>query len=372
MSRTAGEDTLITCTSCSYSANSELATSRPPPAATSISLDNVTAIPFDSPSTNSLVAVILPSNRTVNDVKLAKHVADAKPIDSTQGSRELDSWDSLSIIVDESAAGLDAHDVHSLLTGMLASLISTSTSGDGTPSSTVPLETTPESVWPAPPSYVVADVRVVDPSLGDTCRKCASPLRATKAIEVGHTFVLGTKYSEALDARFFAADQKAVPFEMGCYGIGVSRLVAAIADKCVVDGGRGGGGIAWPPSVAPWKVAIVPVSSERTTAAAEAETPQRRDIRPLVDALVARGVAEDDIVFDDRPDLSFGRRIKDIELVGYPAVLVLGKQWQTEGLVEVQMRRAMDAGKEVTKRAVNVEEAADSVVANLRATSTAT
>jgi prolyl-tRNA synthetase len=293
----------------------------------------------------------------VNHLKLLKHVPDARRITPTQGTRELDSWDSLTVLIDESAASLEAEDVHSLVTDMLASLISTDGDSHDAAESSIPLETSPESIWPEPPSYTIADVRTVEPDRGDRCRRCSAPLRATKAIEVGHTFVLGTRYSEALGARFVTPEQDSKPFEMGCYGIGVSRLVGAIAEKCARENG-----IAWPVSVAPWKVALVPVSQQPTSSSSASSVPRAvaaRDVRGLVDALVAKGVAEDDIVLDDRPGLSFGRRIKDAELVGYPAVLILGRHWEGEGLVEVQVRGPGG------RAGVDIAETADIVAASL-------
>jgi prolyl-tRNA synthetase len=100
-----------------------------------------------------------------------------------------------------------------------------------------------------------ADLRAV--AAGEPCVRCGEPLRVRRAIEVGHIFKLGTKYSEALGATVVGADGQRVPLIMGCYGIGVERAMAAI-----VEGHHDDKGIVWPLAVAPFQVAVVVAQSD--------------------------------------------------------------------------------------------------------------
>lgn len=169
---------------------------------------------------------------------------------------------------------------------------------------------------------------VITAEAGHSCIQCGSELESITAIEIGHTFHLGTTYSAPLNATVVpqatAENPKptAVPLEMGCYGIGVTRLLGAIAELTADDKG-----IAWPLSVAPWSFAIIPLSQE---------------ILDQSDVLrfVRESKMVDDVILDDRYDMSFGKRMRDAELVGYNKVLVLGKTWAQEGKVEVHCRQA--------------------------------
>jgi len=114
---------------------------------------------------------------------------------------------------------------------------------------------------------------------------------------------------------------KAKFLEMGCYGIGVTRLLGAIAELCA-----DAKGIAWPSVVTPWKTIILPLSK---TVLESSDILKR----------ISGSVGQDEVIVDDRYDMSFGRRIRDAELVGYGSIMILGKQWEKEGKVEVHFRR---------------------------------
>jgi len=169
------------------------------------------------------------------------------------------------------------------------------------------------------PAARFADLRaVVD---GDPCPRCSSTLALRAAIEVGHLFKPGTRYSEALGARFAGEHEQLAPVVMGSYQLGISRLVAAVAETS-----HDARGIVWPVAIAPYEVLVVPldVTEGDTFAAAER----------LHDDLAAAGV---DVLLDDR-DQRAGVKFNDADLVGVPLRVVLGPRRVKEGKLEVKWR----------------------------------
>lgn len=163
------------------------------------------------------------------------------------------------------------------------------------------------------------DLRFIEE--GDLCPRCSHPLRVKRGMEVGHIFKLGTKYSETMEATFLDKDGKEKPFVMGCYGIGVSRAVAAIAE--VHHDERG---IIWPPSVAPFHAVVLVLNSgdkEMMEASEEA-------YETLLDAGF-------EAVLDDRDERA-GVKFKDADLIGYPVKVVVGRKFAESKVIEVQER----------------------------------
>jgi prolyl-tRNA synthetase len=156
---------------------------------------------------------------------------------------------------------------------------------------------------------------------GDPCPRCSSRLAMRHAIEVGHVFKLGTKYSEAFGARFLDAGGQLHPIVMGCYGIGVNRILAALIETSHDDAG-----IVWPVSLAPYEVLLAPllVADEATRAATDR----------LYAELAAAGI---EVLVDDR-DVRAGVKFKDADLVGIPLRVVLGERGLKEGKIEVKWR----------------------------------
>ena len=184
---------------------------------------------------------------------------------------------------------------------------------------------------------LLADLRkAVD---GDPCPRCSKKLALRHAIEVGHVFKLGTKYSEALNAKFLDAGEKLGPIIMGCYGIGVNRIIAALAETS-----NDKDGIIWPMALAPYEVLLVPVKvpDEASMKAAQ----------QLHDQLTAAGV---DVLLDDR-DCRAGVKFKDADLIGIPLRVVIGERGLKEGKLEVKWRWE----KEVQK--IDLEGAAETLV----------
>ena len=159
---------------------------------------------------------------------------------------------------------------------------------------------------------------------GDKCPECGKKLIITNGIEVGHIFKLGTKYSKSMDACFLDRDGKSKNFVMGCYGFGVSRMVAA-----VIEQNYDKSGIIWPPELSPVDIIILPVNSQDREIMKVAE----RFAKELED----KGL---EILLDDR-DLSPGVKFKDSELIGIPLRLTIGKKLK-EGKVELFYRSTFE------------------------------
>jgi prolyl-tRNA synthetase len=167
-----------------------------------------------------------------------------------------------------------------------------------------------------------ADLRLV--SAGEPCPTCGKALKVQRAIEVGHVFKLGTKYSQALNALFLDETGKQQPAIMGCYGIGVTRTLQAVIEQC-----NDQNGIIWPISVAPYTVCITPLSI-----APESEV-MKHAVR-IYEELTAVGI---DAIIDDRNERP-GVKFKDSELVGFPIRIAIGEKSLAKGEVEVKPRNA--------------------------------
>jgi prolyl-tRNA synthetase len=174
---------------------------------------------------------------------------------------------------------------------------------------------------------VWADLAAVAP--GDPCPRCGSALSIDRGIEVGHVFQLGTKYSEALDVRYTDESGEQHPMFMGCYGIGVSRIVTAVVEEHHDEVG-----ITWPAAVAPYDVHLVVLPGKGDVAA---EVMRAAD--EVYDALTHAGVA---VLYDDR-DASPGVKFTDADLLGMPVRLTLGAKGYQRGVIE---RRDRSTGTE--------------------------
>lgn len=168
-----------------------------------------------------------------------------------------------------------------------------------------------------PDSY--ADLRMMN--LGDPCPRCGGKITFTRGIEVGHTFKLGTKYSVSLKANYLDERQESKPMVMGCYGIGVSRVVAA-----AIEQSHDKDGIRWPTAIAPFGVCLIPVEHDKQEVMAAAEKLYRE--------LQEAGI---DVLLDDRPERP-GVRFKDADLIGAPLRLVVSSKTLATGEIEAKRR----------------------------------
>ncbi|MHC5062642.1 MAG: proline--tRNA ligase [Planctomycetota bacterium] len=177
---------------------------------------------------------------------------------------------------------------------------------------------------------------------GEACQRCSAELTETRGIEVGHIFKLGTKYSQAMEATFMARNGKPTPFSMGCYGIGVSRTAAA-----AVEQNHDERGIIWPAPIAPFEVVVAIVDVKREAQVKLAEE--------IYGSLLEAGI---DACLDDRK-MSPGSKFKDLELIGFPLQVTVGRK-ADDRVVEFIQRKAGD------KEDVSAEDALDRCQSFLR------
>ena len=170
----------------------------------------------------------------------------------------------------------------------------------------------------------VADIRLIRE--GDPCPRCSSPVKTARGIEVGQVFKLHTKYSQALDATYLDENGQEQLMVMGCYGVGVSRTMAA-----AIEQHHDADGIIWPASIAPYQVVIVPINTK--------DEPQMTMAEQIYRELSAVGV---EVVLDDREERS-GVKFKDADLIGYPLRITVGPKALKENCVELKVRRTKES-----------------------------
>ena len=156
---------------------------------------------------------------------------------------------------------------------------------------------------------------------GDACPRCSGRLAMRHAVEIGHVFKLGTKYSEAMGARFLDQAEQLRPIIMGCYGIGINRIIASLIETCHDESG-----VIWPMTLAPYEVLLAPV---KVTDPATKEACDR-----LLAELSAAGI---EVLLDDR-DVRAGVKFKDADLIGFPLRVVVGERGLKEGKIEIKWR----------------------------------
>lgn len=183
---------------------------------------------------------------------------------------------------------------------------------------------------------IVTDLKVLKE--GDPCPVCGAPIKHTRGIEVGQVFKLGTKYSEAMNATYKDENQQDHALVMGCYGIGVSRTLAAVIEQHHDEDG-----IIWPVSVAPYHAIVTLVKPK--------DEEQAKIAEEIYQSLLAAGV---EAVIDDRDERP-GVKFKDADLLGFPIRITVGKR-AGEGIVEYKLRRDSD------KTEISVSEAIEKAI----------
>lgn len=192
------------------------------------------------------------------------------------------------------------------------------------------------------PHLETADLREVIAGDASPCGQGSLEIR--RGIEVGHIFQLGTKYSEAMKAVVLNEEGKSVPMAMGCYGIGVTRIVAA-----AIEQNHDAQGIIWPEAMAPFEVALVPLNMDKSEAVAAAT-------EALYEQLIGKGV---EVFMDDRKERP-GVKFAQMELIGIPVRVTLGDRSLAEGNIELQARTSDQ------KQLIPVSEAANAIIAMIR------
>jgi prolyl-tRNA synthetase len=178
---------------------------------------------------------------------------------------------------------------------------------------------------------------------GDPGPRTGEPLKLEKGIEAGHIFKLGTEYTSAMGATFMDRTGKPRPMVMGCYGIGVSRCVAAAVEQYADDKG-----IVWPMPLAPFEAVVAVLKPKKSEALEAGEA--------IYEQLLARGI---EVMLDDRP-LSPGAKFRDLELMGFPYVIVVGRD-HADGIVEFKSRASGQTDK------LAIAEAVEAVVERVTA-----
>jgi prolyl-tRNA synthetase len=162
-----------------------------------------------------------------------------------------------------------------------------------------------------------------------TCPNCTAKLAEKTALELGHIFQLKTKYTKSLKVNFLATDGKQKPVVMGCYGIGINRIMAA-----VIEQNYDKHGIIWPKTLAPYAVEVLPLNIEDS-----------KSYQVAVKIYRELKNKETEVLLDDRPERA-GVKFKDADLIGIPLQIIIGKSFIESGLVEIKKR----AGQKIFKR----------------------
>ncbi len=334
-----GEDFVVRCTGCGYAANQERADTGRTSSAVERSGEAAEPVSVDTPNAGSIedVSRMLKADASVF-IKTLIYIADEKPVavlvrgdhDVNEGKvrRALNATDVE--LADEATieqvtgasvgfagpVGISCryiadHDIASIASAITGANVKDAHLTGVVPGTHFELTET-------------FDLR--NATAGDPCPKCSAKLEIVHGIEVGHVFKLGTKYSESLDANYLDSEEKKHPVIMGCYGIGVSRVVAAIVETCHDDGG-----IRWPMHVAPYTVELIPLNVK--------DEDVMTAVNKIYDELTTAGI---DVLMDDR-DQRPGFKFKDADLIGLPIRVVIGGKGLKEGNAEIKLRTDADA-----------------------------
>jgi prolyl-tRNA synthetase len=336
-----GEDALVACDKCDYAANVEQAATRhAPPAATGKATQAMTRV--ETPGKHTIaevsaflkvppaqlvktliyladgapVAVLVRGDREVNEIKVKKAIgamdlvlaSDAAVREVTGAPVGFAGPVGLKIPVycdfevcamTDFVVGANQADAH---------IVGVNLERDFTPTA-------------------CGDYRLAAP--GDACPRCdGGVFKGYRGIEVGHVFFLGQKYSKPMGVRYLDADGHEKPPEMGCYGIGVTRIVAA-----AIEQNHDKDGIIWPVPLAPYEVAVLELQKDDADVAATATK--------IYEGLGQAGI---EVLYDDRDERP-GSKFKDADLIGIPYRIAVGKKGLAEGVVELKLRRGTEVRK---------------------------
>jgi len=330
-----GENEVVYCEGCGYAANIEKAVSRTAP--TNSGPVSGTTEKFPTPGVVTIEALTRPPHSVPAErqIKTLVYLAESKPVlVLLRGDHQLNEAKLVGVLgttqfraatAEEIFAALGAHPgslgavrvsslpvfADEILRG--ATGMTTGANEDGFHFRNVSVERDiTVKQW--------FDLRQV--SAGEACVTCGKPLKIHRAIEVGHVFKLGTKYSEALGALFLDESGKQHPAIMGCYGIGITRTLQAIVEQS-----NDANGIIWPAAVAPYEVCITPLG-------VASGSPVMSLAEKIYQELSSRGV---EVILDDRDERP-GVKFKDSELIGFPLRVGIGEKSLAKGEVELKPR----------------------------------
>ena len=330
-----GEDVLIRCLKCGYSANRERAEFAPIPKENHVTLQTVKEVLTPNKHTIQEVSTFLKVSSS-KMVKTMIYISNGEPIAVLlRGDHEVNET-KLTKVLGQEAVALADHTTIEHVTGarlgfagpvglktriiadQAVSVLSNFVTG-ANKSDFHLLNVNTERDFKIDQ---IANVRYV--TKGDKCPKCNHDLDISQGIEIGHVFKLGTKYSDALKAKFLDTSGKEKSMIMGCYGIGVNRIIASLIERSHDENG-----IIWPLLLAPYKVIIIPVNVSDTNS-----------------MQMANSIYEDlsnnpgiEVLLDDR-DLRPGVKFKDADLIGIPIKIIIGRKFTETKELEIKLRKS--------------------------------
>jgi prolyl-tRNA synthetase len=331
-----GEDRFAWCEACDYAANVDAATrgSSEPPPADDVELEPMAEVHtpgrpgiqdvvefLGRPATEMLkcmlydaggrtVAVLLPGDREINEGKLARALAPEGPV-RMFGDEDFAASGFVKGYIGPQGIPEDVLVLADPSVGAGTNWITGANRADHHVAGASLGRDFRVDRWEAV-------VRVVD---GDPCPRCGSRLRIRRSIEVGHCFQLGTRYSIPLAATFVDRDGNMTPYHMGCYGIGITRVMAAVAEEHGDEAG-----LAWPKAIAPFDAVVVPTNMDLPEVVEAAER--------VYAELRGGGL---DAVIDDRRATA-GVKFADADLIGYPVQVVVGRRGLASGHADFKVR----------------------------------
>jgi prolyl-tRNA synthetase len=329
----AGEDTVAYCESCGYAGNVEVAVSKVEPLIREenskeiyeIHTPNVKSIDelcaflnIDETqcaksrvyiSNNEAVLILMLGNEEVNETKLEKLVANARPGHPEELS-ELTGADAGSI----GPVGFKGRIIADERLRNLNNMFSGANKND--------YHIGGIDFQRDIPTVEYADLRII--KAGEGCTRCNSKLDVFPAIELGHIFKLGTKYSESMGALFLDENGKSHPIIMGSYGIGVERVIA-----CYIEQHNDEKGIVWEPTLAPFHIHLIGLNMKKEEVITASDN--------LYNSLQSEGYQ---VLFDDRKDAQAGFKFNDADLLGMPVQIIVGEKKLKENKVELKIRKS--------------------------------
>ncbi|KAF2234898.1 prolyl-tRNA synthetase [Viridothelium virens] len=315
-----GEDNVVSCTHCTYTANEEVAERDPQglSVSTTLSIQDLGIWPTISKDRRTLVLVFFPKSSEKAREESSPDSINPRSVEKLVPNIDLS-------IEDPVQSWTTVNSNRPTEPQSILHIYDTRLSADITARLRLYSRTVSVDEMVARGSQGIS-IDLVKIKEGDACPHCSEgTLQIQRGIEVGHTFYLGTRYSEPLDAIVSTPTQSAISMQMGCHGIGISRLIGAVAAAS-----SNSIGLRWPRAIAPFDVVIiVPMDGLGI----------QEDITWCYDALRTCNIKSRkpyiDPVIDDRKK-HFGWKLKDADLIGYPVSILLGKAWSSDRLAEVK------------------------------------
>ena len=340
-----GEDAIADCTSCGYAANTEKAEIQAP---ADIAINEADLKPMekrDTPKAYTIEDVASMLNvPTAQLIKLLVFTADGKPVVAlVRGDHELNEF-KFKALLKCNELEKASEEVYTQVTGSFVGFAGAQGLKEKNPSVMIYADNYVKNIVNGVSGGNEKDVHMINvtprrdikvdvyadlkmASAGDKCARCGKEFTFTRGIEAGHVFKLGTKYSASMGANFLGEDQTSKPMIMGCYGIGISRVVAAAIEQSHDDNG-----IIWPAPLAPFDVALVAIDY-----ASNPEVKKHAD--EIAAQLEAAGFS---VLLDDRDERA-GIKFKDMDLIGLPHRLVVSSRTVKDGQCEYKKRTDKEA-----------------------------